>query len=101
MESRGCFINGGWVSTTERLAVMSPWSGETVGEVSLAGPGEWEAAITAAPKVAATLSRIYSQERRGMLEAMVAGVEASGLGREGVRQAMEELTNIRFVALKV
>ena len=50
-----------------------------------AEPGEWEAAITAAPKVAATHSRIYSQERRGMLEAMVAGDEATGLGREGVR----------------
>jgi len=60
MESRGCFIEGKWVSTVERLEVVSPWSGEVVGQVSLAGPGEWEAAIIAAERAAATLRRMSS-----------------------------------------
>jgi acyl-CoA reductase-like NAD-dependent aldehyde dehydrogenase len=58
------------------LKVVSPWSGEVVGEVSLAGPGEWEAAITATERAAATLRKMSSQERRDLLEALVAGVKA-------------------------
>jgi acyl-CoA reductase-like NAD-dependent aldehyde dehydrogenase len=76
MASRGCFINGRWVSTAERLEVVSPWSGDVVGEVSLAGPGEWEAAIGAAVQAAVTLRKMSSQERREMLDALAAGVKA-------------------------
>ena len=76
MTGRGCFVDGAWVSTAARLEVLSPWSGEVVGEVSLAGPGEWEAAITAAERAAVTLRKMSSQERREMLEALVAGVKA-------------------------
>jgi acyl-CoA reductase-like NAD-dependent aldehyde dehydrogenase len=76
MASRGCFIDGKWVVTGEQLEVLSPWSGEVVGECSLAGPGEWEAAITAASRAAVPLRKMSSQERRQMLEALVAGVTA-------------------------
>jgi glyceraldehyde-3-phosphate dehydrogenase (NADP+) len=76
MENKGCFINGNWVNTSQRLAVTSPWSGEVVGEVSLAGPGEWEAAITAAERAAVALRKMSSQERREVLLALVAGVKA-------------------------
>ncbi len=76
MASRGCFVNGAWVSTAARLEVVSPWSGEVVGEVSLAGPGEWEAAITAAERAAVALRKMSSQERREVLLALVAGVKA-------------------------
>ena len=76
MVSRGCFIDGDWVSTAERLEVVSPWSGEVVGEVSLAGPGEWEAAIQAATRAAVALRKMSSQERREVLLALVAGVKA-------------------------
>ena len=75
MVSQGCFINGERVSTAARLEVVSPWSGEVVGDVSLAGSDEWEAAITAAQKAGATLSRMSSQERRQMLDSLVAGVK--------------------------
>ena len=37
--ARGCFINNKWVETADRLSVLSPWSGETLDEVSLAGEG--------------------------------------------------------------
>ena len=67
MANQGCFIDGDWVSTAARLEVVSPWSGEVVGEVSLAGPGEWEAAITAAERAAVALRKMSSQERREML----------------------------------
>ena len=76
MASRGCFVDGDWVSTAEKLAVLSPWSGETVGEVSLAGAGEWEAAITAAQKAAVTFKELSSLERQQMLENLAAGVKA-------------------------
>jgi acyl-CoA reductase-like NAD-dependent aldehyde dehydrogenase len=58
------------------LEVLSPWSGEVVGEVCLAGPVEWEAAVTAAERAAVILRKMSSQERREMLEALMAGVKA-------------------------
>ena len=77
MDFKGCFIDGRWVATPERLEVVSPWSGEVVGRVCRAGPEEWEAALTASQRAAATLRHMSSQERREMLEGLVAGVKAS------------------------
>jgi len=75
--ARGCFINNKWVETGEHLPVRSPWSGETVAEVSLAGEDEWEAAIAAAQKAASTFRKSFSSlERRQMLEKLAAGVKA-------------------------
>ena len=76
MNSTGCFINGRWIETTERLEVRSPWSGEAVGEVSLAGAAEWEAAIAAAQEAAVLFRSFSSQERRSLLEKLTAGVRA-------------------------
>jgi acyl-CoA reductase-like NAD-dependent aldehyde dehydrogenase len=60
---KGCFINNSWVETGEKLSVLSPWSGEPVGEVSLAAEREWEAALAAAQKAAITLKALSSLER--------------------------------------
>ena len=76
MNSTGCFINGRWLETKERLPVLSPWSGEVVGEVSLAGAAEWEAAIVAAQEAAGLFRSFSSQERRSLLEKLTAGVKA-------------------------
>ena len=73
---KGCFINNAWVETGERLPVLSPWSGERVGEVSLAGEAQWEAALAAAQQAALALKALSSLERREMLEKLAAGVEA-------------------------
>jgi acyl-CoA reductase-like NAD-dependent aldehyde dehydrogenase len=73
---KGCFINNNWVETAEKLAVLSPWSGETVGEVSLAGAGEWETAIAAAQTAFVTLKGLSSLERQQMLEKLAAGVKS-------------------------
>jgi len=73
---KGCFINNTWVETKEKLPVLSPWSGETVGQVSLAGKAEWEAALAAAQKAAITFKALSSLERQQMLEKLAAGVKA-------------------------
>jgi acyl-CoA reductase-like NAD-dependent aldehyde dehydrogenase len=73
---KGCLINGLWVETNNILPILSPWSKEVVGEVSLAGPEEWEKAIVATQKAAAVLRTWSSQERRQLLEALAAGVKA-------------------------
>jgi acyl-CoA reductase-like NAD-dependent aldehyde dehydrogenase len=72
---KGCFINNRWIETTDRLPVLSPWSGELVGEVCLAGEREWEQAITAAQEAAAVFKKFSSLERREILEALAAGVK--------------------------
>ncbi len=76
MEKKGCFIEGKWWPTSQSLPVHSPWSGEVVGEFSLAGPKEWEAAMVAAQEAAEVLKKWSSQQRRQLLEAMAAGVKA-------------------------
>ncbi len=74
--NQGCFIDNKWVETGDKLAVTSPWSGERVGEVSLAGEPEWEAAVAAAVKAAQAFKAYSSLERQQMLEKLAAGVEA-------------------------
>jgi acyl-CoA reductase-like NAD-dependent aldehyde dehydrogenase len=77
MGKKSCFIDGKWVSSRGKaLPVRSPWSGELVGEVSLAGDKEWEQAITAAQRAAETMKKWSSQERRQLLEGLAAGVQA-------------------------
>lgn len=76
MEKQGCYINGKWLPTEQIFSIHSPWSGEMVGEVSLAGPEEWEKAIVAAQEAARVLKTWSSQQRRQLLEAMAAGVKA-------------------------
>ena len=73
---KGCFVNDLWVESKDRLPVHSPWSGEVVGEVCLAGPEEWEKAIVAAQEAAQVLKKWSSLQRRQLLEAMAAGVKA-------------------------
>jgi acyl-CoA reductase-like NAD-dependent aldehyde dehydrogenase len=58
MEKKDCFIDGKWLPTEESLPVRSPWSGEVAGEVSLAGPQEWEQAIVAAEQAALVLKKM-------------------------------------------
>ncbi|MEW6657145.1 MAG: aldehyde dehydrogenase family protein [Thermodesulfobacteriota bacterium] len=72
---KDCFINNNWVETGHKLPVLSPWSGEAVGEVSLAGDREWEEAIVAAEKAAIIFKAFSSLERKQMLEKLAAGVK--------------------------
>jgi glyceraldehyde-3-phosphate dehydrogenase (NADP+) len=81
---KGCFINNQWVETGEKLQVLSPWSGETVGEVALATAKEWETAIVAAQDAAVAFKGFSSLERKQILEKLAAGV----------RERQEELARI-------
>jgi glyceraldehyde-3-phosphate dehydrogenase (NADP+) len=76
MSLSGCFINSKFVETRDLLPVISPWSGEMVGQVCLAGEGEWDAAIAAAQRTAQAFRKFSSYERREILEALLAGVKA-------------------------
>ena len=76
MDLKSCFINGHWVETKNRLPVLSPWSGEVVEEVSLAGPKEWDAALASAQQAAAVMKKFSSLERWRLLKEMAAGVRA-------------------------
>jgi acyl-CoA reductase-like NAD-dependent aldehyde dehydrogenase len=76
MERKSCFIDSKWLPTRDHLSVHSPWSGEVVGEVCLAGPEEWDAAIVSAQEAAKVLKKWSSQERRELLEGMAAGVKS-------------------------
>ncbi len=71
---KGCFIVNRWVETGDLLSVISPWSGDAVGEVCLAGELEWEQAITAAQAAAKVFRKFSGYERRQVLEALLAGV---------------------------
>jgi len=73
---KACFVNGQWVQTQKTLPVVSPWSGEVVGEVCLAGEAEWEQAIAAAQGAAEIFKKFSSYQGREVLEALLAGVEA-------------------------
>ncbi len=74
--AKGCFINNEWVKTAHQLPVLSPWSGETLDQVSLAGEEEWEAALAAAKQAAISFKKFSSLERRQLLEKLAAGVQA-------------------------
>jgi len=74
--AKACFVNGQWVQTQKTLPVVSPWSGEVVGEVCLAGEAEWEQAIAAAQGAAEIFKKFSSYQRREVLEALLAGVKA-------------------------
>src|SRR3974377_771971 len=83
--TKGCFINNAGVETDEKRAVLAPWSGEVVGEVTLAADREWEAALAAAQNAAITLKALTSLERREMLAKLAAGGKAR---QEGVSKSM-------------
>jgi glyceraldehyde-3-phosphate dehydrogenase (NADP+) len=74
--AKACFVNGQWVQTQKTLPVVSPWSGEVVGEVCLAGEAEWEQAIAAAQGAAEIFKKFSSYQGREVLEALLAGVKA-------------------------
>ncbi len=75
MDVYGCFVKNRWLRNGNKLPVLSPWSGEEVGEVSLAGEAQWEEAIVAAQQAAGVLKKFSSYERRRLLEALAAGVQ--------------------------
>jgi acyl-CoA reductase-like NAD-dependent aldehyde dehydrogenase len=64
------------VSATAALhEVRSPWSGEVVGRVPLAGPHELEKALTAATRAAGAMARLPAHERAAILHRAAGVIE--------------------------
>ncbi|MBI3510588.1 MAG: aldehyde dehydrogenase family protein [Bacteroidetes bacterium] len=67
MKNYSIYIGGYFASTSNELVVRNPFSGETVGTTSLAGPHELEAAIGAAQRVQKEMSELSSHKKYSIL----------------------------------
>ena len=68
-------IDGHWKTSAQPVEIRSPFNGDVAGVTWLAAPGDVESAITG-------------------------GVKDSGLGREGVRYAIEEMTEQKVLVFR-
>jgi len=72
-------VNGKWVETEEKVAILSPYDGRLVGKVCRANEKKMEAAIAAAAGAFEKTRRLPAYERSAMLLAIVRGLkEAHG-----------------------
>src|SRR5919206_4283758 len=69
-------VGGQTIRTSDKLAVRSPYDGETVAVVHRAGPAEIEAAIAAAARAFETTRKLPSWRRAEILERISAAVAA-------------------------
>jgi len=67
MKTFGSYIGGEFKSTSEKILIKSPYSNETIAEVSLAGRIELEEAIGKAQKTENELSNLPSYKRYAIL----------------------------------
>jgi acyl-CoA reductase-like NAD-dependent aldehyde dehydrogenase len=74
-------LNGRQVDSRETISIRSPYDGRIVGNVSVAGEKQMEAAVTAASAAFATTKTLPGHERSAMLRRIV----------EGLRNARREL----------
>jgi glyceraldehyde-3-phosphate dehydrogenase (NADP+) len=74
MREFGLEIAGERIEAAERLEVRSPWDGRQVGEVSLAGPEEMNAAAEAAVEALPRLASMPKSRRIAILQALAASV---------------------------
>lgn len=68
-------VNGKWVDTREKAAIVSPHDGRLVGKVCWAGEKQMEAAIVAATTAFARTRALPACERSAMLQAVVRGLQ--------------------------
>lgn len=98
MSASPLFLAGAWQSTSTSQSVRSPYSGEPVAEVALAGPVEAEAALAAAVAARPVLARQTTGERRAVLTAIAAelGVRAESIARSIALEAGKPLAFARM-----
>lgn len=70
----GVLVQGEWRRTGQTADVRSPYDGQLVARVDMAGPTEVEAAIAAAARAFATTRRLPSWQRAEVLEKTAAGL---------------------------
>jgi len=74
MQRKKLLIGNEWVDAKESIAVRSPVTGETVGEVAKAGPVEMELAIQSAVRASEVTRKLSSAARSEILQKTVAGL---------------------------
>lgn len=67
MKTYPCLTGGVWRTTREDLVVLSPWSGEPVHSVSLAGDPEAEDALSSATRAFETMRKLPAYRRHDIL----------------------------------
>lgn len=96
MAQRKLLLAGEWIGTPGSITVRNPYTGQVVAEVAKAGPAELGRAAEAAVRAFETTRRLSSGARSALLSSA-----SAGLGGEGVRYAIEEMTQLRLLALNV
>ena len=67
-------LHGELADRADKSEIRSPWSGEVVGRVALAGPADVEAAIDAAVAAAPAAAAMPTHARAGLLDRLAASV---------------------------
>jgi acyl-CoA reductase-like NAD-dependent aldehyde dehydrogenase len=78
MESLPFLVNGRWVTSGKKRAVVNPYKGGAVHEVCQASGSDIEAAIDAACEAFARTKRLAAFERSEILLAIARGIESDG-----------------------
>lgn len=73
-----------------------PYNDELVAQVCQASESDLEDAIVSAERVFETTRKLSSHARS---EILYGGVKGSGIGKEGPRYAIEEMTEMRIMAV--
>jgi acyl-CoA reductase-like NAD-dependent aldehyde dehydrogenase len=86
-------IGGGWVSSDQSSEIKNPYTHELVGSYFQAGAEQVEQAFQSAHEAFLRNRELTPAARTFRVENMpYGGIKLSGFGREGVKYAMEEMT---------
>src|SRR3954462_2702086 len=75
VQRRGLFIDGHWIKEGATSEIKSPFDGATVGVVTLAGPRQIEAAITASVRAFEVTRKLPVFKRQEILRAVAAKIQ--------------------------
>jgi acyl-CoA reductase-like NAD-dependent aldehyde dehydrogenase len=97
MMRKHLFIDGEWVETERYRPLNSPYNGELLAEVAMAGASEVRRAIDAAEQARPKMSRLPAHERAAILERLAASIgdDAEGLARLIALEAAKPLKTAR------
>lgn len=100
MMKRRLFINGAWVDTRDYSMLRSPYSGEVIAEIPVAGEEDIEQAIQAAYEAGTVMARMPAYQRAAILERLSGLIEARA-GEAARLLALEVAKPIRTAMLEV
>lgn len=96
MDSKPFLIGGRWRTTENLQDVRDPFTGEVVARVSYASGSDVEEAIAVASATAPEMRALPRYEVAEALRRLADHIQAQ---REGVRYAMEEMTEPRLIVI--